>query len=895
LRPMVAEINGLEKKWLKLTDEQLKQKTTEFKERLTKGKSLDDILAEAFAGVREAARRNLGLRHFDVQLMAGVAFHQGRIAEQKTGEGKTLSATTALYLNALTGKGVHLVTVNDYLARRDAGWMAPIFYAVDLRVGVIVHDQSFIYDPEFNDKTAAEERLAHLRPVSRKEAYAADITYGTNNEFGFDYLRDNMVQNLEQMVQRGHHFAIVDEVDSILVDEARTPLIISAPDTEPTDKYYRFAALIEEFNSDSDYVVDEKLKTANLTDYGIKKMEKKLGVDNLYEKDFETLHHLEQGLRAKTLFKRDHDYVVKDGEVIIVDEHTGRLMFGRRYSEGLHQAIEAKEKVKIQQESRTLATVSLQNYFRLYQKLAGMTGTAETEAEEFKKIYNLEVVVIPTHRPMVRTDHPDSVYKTVRAKYGAIVKQVESLYKQGQPVLIGTRSIEHNEIISTYLKRKGIPHQVLNAKQHEREALIIANAGKKQAVTVATNMAGRGVDIVLGGSLPERAGKRDMAAWQKAHDEVVKLGGLVIIGTERHESRRIDNQLRGRAGRQGDPGESRFYVALEDEVMRLFGGETISNLMTALKMPEDQPIEHGLVTRAIEQAQSKIEGFYFDQRKRVVEYDDVMNKQREIIYGKRREILEQPQDTMGLFNRQIEALVQARMGNGLSEEEVEAVGGEFSLMLPLDDASQQRLKQQVKKLPDAEEVLKLLKGIVIKAYTERRQQVGEELMRQIERFAYLSSIDSLWMDHLDAMDDLREGIGLRGYGQRDPLIEYKAEAFDKFSQLMIQIDSEVVKRIFRVQVQRIPETTMPMEQAVAVKPEETLPSQPVVEEGAPAGDFAAALARVNQLPPSKPEPARAVAKIGRNDPCPCGAVNPDTGKAYKYKKCGMINAPYHKG
>ena len=895
LRPAVAEINGLEKKWLKLTDEKLKQKTAEFKERLAKGKTLDDILPEAFAGVREAARRSLGLRHFDVQLMAGVAFHQGRIAEQKTGEGKTLSATTALYLNALTGKGVHLVTVNDYLARRDAGWMAPIFYALDVSVGVIVHDQSFIYDPEFNDTKAADERLAHLAPVSRKQAYAADITYGTNNEFGFDYLRDNMVQNPEQMAQRGHHFAIVDEVDSILVDEARTPLIISAPDTEPTDKYYRFAALIEELNSDSDYVVDEKLKTANLTDYGIKKMEKKLGVDNLYEKDFETLHHLEQGLRAKTLFKRDHDYVVKDGEVIIVDEHTGRLMFGRRYSEGLHQAIEAKEKVKIQQESRTLATVSLQNYFRLYGKLAGMTGTAETEAEEFKKIYNLEVVVIPTHRPMVRTDHPDSVYKTVRAKYGAIVKQVEELYQKGQPVLIGTRSIEHNEIISAYLKRKGIAHQVLNAKQHEREAMIIANAGKKQAVTVATNMAGRGVDIVLGGATPDKAGKRELAAWQKAHDEVVKLGGLVIIGTERHESRRIDNQLRGRAGRQGDPGESRFYVALEDEVMRLFGGETIANLMTALKMPEDQPIEHGLGSRAIEQAQSKIEGFYFDQRKRVVEYDDVMNKQREIIYGKRKEILEQPQDTVSLFNRQIEALVQTRMGNGLSAQEVEAVGGEFSLMLPLDDASQQRLKQQVKKLNDAEEVIELLKGIVVKAYTERRQQVGEELMRQIERFAYLSSIDSLWMDHLDAMDDLREGIGLRGYGQRDPLIEYKAEAFDKFSQLMIQIDSEVVKRIFRVQVQRIPETTMPMEQAVAVKPEETLPSQPVVEEGAPAGDFAAALARVNQLPPSKPEPARAVAKIGRNDPCPCGAVNPDTGKAYKYKKCGMINAPYHKG
>src|SRR3989344_2003581 len=496
---------------------------------------------------------------------------------------------------------------------------------------------------------------------------------------------------------------------------------------------------------------------------------------------------------------------------------------------------------------------------------------------------------------LLKTDHPDSVYKTVRAKYGAIVKQVEELYQKGQPVLIGTRSIEHNEIISAYLKRKGIAHQVLNAKQHEREAMIIANAGKKQAVTVATNMAGRGVDIVRGGATPDKAGKRELAAWQKAHDEVVKLGGLVIIGTERHESRRIDNQLRGRAGRQGDPGESRFYVALEDEVMRLFGGETIANLMTALKMPEDQPIEHGLVSRAIEQAQSKIEGFYFDQRKRVVEYDDVMNKQREIIYGKRKEILEQPQDTVSLFNRQIEALVQTRMGNGLSAQEVEAVGGEFSLMLPLDDASQQRLKQQVKKLNDAEEVIELLTGIVVKAYTERRQQVGEELMRQIERFAYLSSIDSLWMDHLDAMDDLREGIGLRGYGQRDPLIEYKAEAFDKFSQLMAQIDSEVVKRIFRVQVQRIPETTMPMEQAVAVKPEEALPSQPVVEEGAPAGDFAAALARVNQLPPSKPEPARAGVKVGRNDPCPCGAVNPDTGKVYKYKKCGMINAPYHKG
>ena len=528
LRPLVEEILGLEKKYAKLSDDKLRGKTNEFKLRLSKGETLDDILPESFAAVREASTRAVGLRHFDVQLMAGIIFHQGRIAEQKTGEGKTLSATTALYLNSLLGRGVHLVTVNDYLAKRDAGWMAPIFHALNTSVAVVVHDQSFIYDPKFEDETVTDERLRYLRPVSRQEAYAADITYGTNNEFGFDYLRDNMVQNLAEMVQRGHAFAIVDEVDSILVDEARTPLIISAPDTEPTDKYYRFSQLIEGLTSESDYAVDEKLKTANLTDYGIKKIEKKLGVDNLYEKDFETLHHLEQALRAKTLFRKDRDYVVKDDQVIIVDEHTGRLMFGRRYSDGLHQAIEAQENVKIQQESRTLATVSLQNYFRLYQKLAGMTGTAETEAEEFKKIYNLDVVVIPTHKPMVRADHPDSVYKTVRAKYGAIVKQVEDLYTKGQPVLIGTRSIEHNEIISTYLKRKNIPHQVLNAKQHEREAIIIANAGKQGTVTVATNMAGRGVDIVLGGAMPDESeGKRARNSWQKQHDEVVKLGGLM--------------------------------------------------------------------------------------------------------------------------------------------------------------------------------------------------------------------------------------------------------------------------------------------------------------------------------------------------------------------------------
>ncbi|MBI4034926.1 MAG: preprotein translocase subunit SecA [Candidatus Chisholmbacteria bacterium] len=900
LEPMVAEINEEEKKFKRLSDESLKNKTAEFKLRLGRGESWDDILPEAFAAVREASRRNVGLRHFDVQLMAGIVFHQGRIAEQKTGEGKTLSATTALYLNSLTQKGVHLVTVNDYLARRDAGWMGPIFQALGVSVGVIIHDQSLVYDPEFRDKSALDERLAHLRPVTRREAYEADVTYGTNNEFGFDYLRDNMVQNAASIVQRGHHFAIVDEVDSILVDEARTPLIISAPDTEPTDKYYRFATMIEEL-AQTDYVVDEKLKTANLTDYGIKKVEKKLGVDNLYERDFETLHHLEQALRARTLFRRDRDYVVKDGEVIIVDEHTGRLMFGRRYSEGLHQAIEAKENVKIQQESRTLATISLQNYFRLYEKLAGMTGTAATEAEEFGKIYKLDVVVIPTHKPMVRTDHPDSVYKTVRAKYGAIVKQVAELHQRGQPVLMGTRSIEHNEIISEYLKRKGVPHQLLNAKNHEKEALIIANAGKLKAVTVATNIAGRGVDIVLGGAVPDGAGKRELATWQKAHDQVVGLGGLMIIGTERHESRRIDNQLRGRSGRQGDPGESRFYVALEDEIMRLFGGETIANLMTALKMPEDQPIEHGLVSKAIEQAQSKIEGFYFDQRKRVVEYDDVMNKQREIVYRRRREILEDSgektklkQEIGEILDQQVESLVLARVSEGLSGEEVEAIGQEFTLILPLDDVGQKRLKERVGKLKQAEKIIGFLQEIVDKAYQERERQLTDKVMREVERFAYLSSIDSLWMDHLDAIDDLREGIGLRGYGQRDPLIEYKAEAFSMFEQLMVQVENEVARRIFRVQVQRAP-VSLPLEQAVEVKPQETLAEEVAPTETAGVGDFAAALARSKLKPRPVPPPARKGVKIGRNDPCPCGAINPNTGKPYKYKKCGMVNAPYHKG
>ncbi|MBI2330151.1 preprotein translocase subunit SecA, partial [Candidatus Daviesbacteria bacterium] len=592
LKPVVEAISGLEKKFAKLTEKQLKGKFTEFKLAHERGKSLDDLLSEAFAAVREAAKRTIKQRHFDVQMMAAITLHQGKIAEQRTGEGKTLSATPALFLNAIAGKGVHLVTVNDYLAQRDCGWMGPIYHVLGATCATIIHDAAFIYDPKFKNTSHDDKRLQHLRPVSRKEAYMADITYGTNNEFGFDYLRDNMVFRLTDQSQRGHFFAVVDEVDSILIDEARTPLIISQPAQEATEKYYEFTKIIDSLASD-DYVVDEKLKTAHLTERGTLKIEKMLGVDNLYEKDFSTLHHLEEALKAKALFQKDKDYVVKEGEVIIVDEFTGRLMLGRRYSEGLHQAIEAKEGVQIQQESQTLATISFQNYFRMYQKLAGMTGTAATEAEEFNKIYKLEVVIIPTNNPMIRTDHSDTIYKTQAAKYTAVANTVEELHKKGQPVLVGTTAIDKNEFLSELLKRKGISHALLNAKNHEKEAEIISHAGEKGAVTVATNMAGRGVDIVL-------------------DKGVADLGGLYVIGTERHESRRIDNQLRGRSGRQGDPGESRFFVSLEDDLMRIFGGEQVAKVMGFLKMPEDAPIEHGLISKAIEGAQKKVEGHNFD-------------------------------------------------------------------------------------------------------------------------------------------------------------------------------------------------------------------------------------------------------------------------------------------
>ena len=847
MAPLVEKINSLEPEMKKLKDSQFPQKTAEFKERVAGGESLNDLLPEAFALAREAIRRVVGERAFDVQLMAAIALHQGKIAEQKTGEGKTLSAAVAAYLNALEGKGVHVVTVNDYLARRDTGWYGRALNFAGLSLGCIIHEQAFVLDPNYEEKGQDDERLRHLRPVERKEAYLADITYGTNNEFGFDYLRDNMVYELNQQVQRGHHFAIVDEVDSILIDEARTPLIISAPDTEPTQKYYKFAKLVENLDPQTDYTLDEKHKTATLTDYGIRKVERLLGVKNLYEEDYETIHHIENALRAKTLFLRDRDYVVKDNQVIIVDEFTGRLMFGRRWSDGLHQAVEAKEGVPIQQESITLATISFQNYFRMYEKLAGMTGTAATEAEEFRQIYGLDVLVVPTNKPMIRVDYPDVIYKNIRVKYAAVVKEIEECYKKGQPVLVGTTSIEKNEIISKFLARKGIPHQVLNAKHHEKEAKIIAQAGRFKAVTVATNMAGRGVDIVLGGTKEDR----DEKEWQEEHEKVIKVGGLYVIGTERHESRRIDNQLRGRAGRQGDPGSSRFFISLEDDLMRIFGGEQISHLMETLKIPEEQPIEHSLVSKVIEQAQVKVEEFNFDLRKRVVEYDDVMNKQREIIYEKRKKILgakgeNLEEEVLKIIEEKLEDIVNLPM---------EEIAPRFLEILPLDDASVENLKSKIFSLKDAEEIKSFLGKLINEALFARKKQEGEETIRSLIRFLYLQAIDHLWIDHLYTMDSLREGIGLRSYGQVDPLIEYQKEAYASFEKLIDLIEEEVIKKLFRVRIVTSPFVSSQIQTNIDDQDQIGLKSRQVI----------------------KPV-VSGKKKIGRNDPCWCGS-----GK--KWKKC----------
>jgi len=751
LKPLINQINALEAGISALSVEEIKAKIQEIKKRITDGKTLDDVLPEVFALVREAGKRTLNQRHFDCQLIGGMALHQGKIAEMRTGEGKTLTATLPLVLNALSGKGCHLVTVNDYLSRRDAVWMGQIYNFLGLSVGCINHDQSFVYDPSFKkaeeEKDETRDELGgflvvedFLKPCTRKEAYDCDITYGTNNEYGFDYLKDNMVYDLKQRMQRGYNYAIVDEVDSILIDEARTPLIISAPDEEGSKWYTEFSKIIPRLNKEDDYEVDEKLRAVTLTEKGVDKIEAVLNVGNIYdERGIKYLHHMEQALKAEILFKKDKDYVVKNGEIIIVDEFTGRMMPGRRWSGGLHQAIEAKEGVRIMPESITLASITFQNYFRMYKKLSGMTGTAETSAEEFDKVYHLDVVVIPTNRNIVRKDLGDKVYKTEEAKFRAVAEEVKEKNKTGQPVLVGTTSIEKNEYLSKLLSRDGVSHKVLNAKHHEEEGEIIAQAGKKGGVTIATNMAGRGVDIYLGGK----------PSTLEENEEVKKLGGLHVIGTERHEARRIDNQLRGRAGRQGDPGTTQFFVSLDDDVIRIFGGDRIKALMERFNIPEDTPIENGMISRSIESAQGKIEGFNFDARKHILEYDDVLNKQRETIYSKRIEILEK------------------------SEK------GELKeVVLPL-----------LEKYNYSQE-----------DYEKKEKEVGIDNMRQIEKVASLRVIDNLWIEHLENMDSLKDSVRLRAYGQRDPLVEYKKEGFKMFKELLENYERMLIESIMRASI-----------------------------------------------------------------------------------------------
>ena len=773
LRKRVADINDLSDKYKKLSDKQLQAQTDKLKKRLEK-ESLDAILPDAFAVVREGAWRSLGMRHFDVQLIGGMVLHEGNVAEMKTGEGKTLVATAPVYLNALTGKGVHVVTVNDYLAQRDAGWMGRVYNFLGLTASVIMADQSYIYDPSFTNKEHEDERMRHLRPCSRREAYAADITYGTNNEFGFDYLRDNMVREVDQLRQRPLHYTIVDEVDSILIDEARTPLIISAPSVTSGNAYAQFAKVTRQLKKDQDYETDEKRKTVILTDDGVEKVEKALSIDNLYgSENIRTIYHLQQALKAQALFKRDKDYVVtKEGEVVIVDEFTGRLLPGRRYNEGLHQAIEAKEGVEVQEESMTLATISFQNYFRLYEKLAGMTGTAMTEAEEFHQIYKLDVVEIPSNRPLARVDRPDRIYRTEAAKFKAIAREVKMLHQKGQPVLLGTVSIEKNEVLSRLLTKENVPHQLLNAKNNEREAKIVAKAGEKGAVTLATNIAGRGTDIVLG-------------------EGVKELGGLFVLGSERHESRRIDNQLRGRAGRQGDPGVTQFFVSTEDDLMRIFGGERIASIMARLNVDDETPIENRLISRSLEGAQKKVEGFHFDQRKNVVQYDDVMNRHRKATYSMRREIL--MQEDISKRIKQLIADEAKLMGQSplLTGENFEDVVRE---VFPLDDAQLDRLFDT-----DATKFADVLSDEALELYAGRETAFTPEIMRKVERDIYLQVLDNLWMQHLENMDHLREGIHWMSVGQQDPLVEYRRRSQLYFEEMQQTLRHDVLRALFHAE------------------------------------------------------------------------------------------------
>jgi preprotein translocase subunit SecA len=837
----VDQINALEKEFESKSQEELQQLTTKFKLELANldldetKEYLDKILPQAFAAVREAAKRTIGQRHYDVQLLGGMTLHQGSIAEMKTGEGKTLVATLPLYLNALTGRGTHLVTVNDYLSRWQASWMGQIYHYLGLSVASIQHEQAFLYDPTFQPEEEEIKNIEsqvqglvldvkHMRPINRRQAYAADVTYGTNNEFGFDYLRDNMVWDKFQMVQRELFFAIVDEVDSILIDEARTPLIISAPDTDPTDTYYEFAKFATTLTED-DYILDEKRKQSAYSDAGNEKLEKRYG--NQIYSDPKLRHQADAALRAKTLFKKDINYVVKAGEIIIVDEFTGRMMYGRRYSEGLHQAIEAKEGVKVQQESKTLATITFQNLFRLYHKLSGMTGTAETEAEEFHKIYNLEVVQIPTNKPMIRKDLADQVYKNEKGKFEALIKTIKEINQTGRPILIGTISIEKNEFLSQLLRQAGVQHEILNAKNNDREAHLIAQAGRAGAVTLATNIAGRGVDIILGGAIP------DLAEQQKIRE----LGGLAVIGTERHESRRIDNQLRGRSGRQGDPGSSQFFLSLEDDLMRLFGGDRVQRMMETLGIPDDQPIEHGLISKSIESAQRKIEGLNFDQRKHVLEYDDVMNKQRTVIYGKRKQILEKTEPLSDEILELIEKEITNAVNLSLSQEKFDshALLHEIGGFLPtqhedqLDSSDPITLNNHFVQIAERE-------------YKSKEQKLGKEVLMHLEKIVFLRSIDQLWQEHLDTIEHLRDSVRLRGYGQRDPLVEFQNEGYTLFQRLLDEINRQVVYTIFRVDVAPQPAPNVP--RSVENK------------------------------------------EIGRNDPCPCGS-----GK--KYKRCGLLNTEEH--
>jgi len=886
--PTVHKVNAMEDQVKDLSLEALAAKTQEFKARLQEGEPLDDLLVEAFAVAREVAKRTVKMRPFDVQVLGGIVLHQGKIAEMKTGEGKTLVATMPIYLNALEGKGVHLVTVNDYLAKRDALWMGPIYLTLGLTVGVIQHDASFLV--EWEDPKTFKTRLV---PCSRREAYQADITYGQNNEFGFDYLRDNMAWDISECVQGELHYAIVDEVDSILIDEARTPLIISGPSEESTELYYVADKVVKPLKKGMDYEVDEEQRAVTLTEEGVNKVEeqlrrmKVLHDDNLYDpSNINILHHIEQALKAYALFKRDVDYVVKDGKVIIVDEFTGRLMPGRRWSDGLHQAVEAKEGVKIESENQTLATITFQNYFRMYDKLAGMTGTAATEAAEFMEIYGLEVVEIPTHKPMIRTDYPDLIFKTQREKFEAVVKEIEELHKKGRPVLVGTTSIENSERLSAMLKKRRIKHHVLNAKYHEKEAEIVAQAGRLGAVTIATNMAGRGTDILLGGNpqflardIVRRRFKKDEdippEEWEKAlteaesitkeeHEKVVELGGLHIIGTERHESRRVDNQLRGRSGRQGDPGSTRFYLSLEDDLLRIFGGEKLLKVMDKLGMKEGEPIEHPMVTRAIENAQKKVEGHNFEIRKHLLEYDDVMNTQREVIYSQRRAILEGKdlkEDILAMAQDLLENYLETFASDHLRQDEWNLEG----LKKEVERRFGIQVEEDLQGL-SREELLELLERKVTEAYEKKEEEVGAEQLRNLERMVTLYILDNLWKDHLLAMDHLREGIGLRGYGQRDPLNEYKKESYELFMDMIDRLKTQVVETLFRLQVKE--------ESASDSRPLTRRERRRMYKEH--RGEMAAAASAGGGDATLQPY-RREGRKIGRNEPCPCGS-----GKKYKH-------------